>query len=345
MSSFKVPYAINENGKLVTPRSAIKSTKYQCPSCESPLIFKSGEIKAKHFAHSASSTCSAETVEHKTAKLRLINAIDQHNLIKKNIKVYFPCQDCGKVLESEIDRGKMSYAKEEVRVENYISDVVIYDKNEKPILALEVRKTHPVDHEKSCKLNLSWLELNADSIINNPYVWYAINGNINKSLCDSCETHRNIIHKVCDIYKINSDLYTTIQSWGFSNYIAETDTCYSCKEEVPIFWWDHEPIIPTKKYDHDLENIIPPEPRPHTIKLKQFKKLDRLSWCNTCANCEARFSDNFIKNHFEDKLVYSRKIYYQDDPYKKKDEDSFIPAYPIELFGDIEIMLKHNRAQ
>ncbi|MBZ6014744.1 competence protein [Leuconostoc gelidum subsp. gelidum] len=67
--------ALNDNQEYVKAADAIKNQQFVCPGCKEKVILKSGDIKQKHFAHYAKSTCETfsenETTQHLAGKLQL----------------------------------------------------------------------------------------------------------------------------------------------------------------------------------------------------------------------------------------------------------------------------------
>jgi competence CoiA-like predicted nuclease len=53
---------------LVRSEPATKGQPFACPGCGDPLVFRAGEVRARHFAHRATGICTSETVLHATAK-------------------------------------------------------------------------------------------------------------------------------------------------------------------------------------------------------------------------------------------------------------------------------------
>lgn len=49
--------ALDENGNRVEIKNAEKGKDYFCPVCNTPLVIKAGEQRAKHFAHKAKTDC------------------------------------------------------------------------------------------------------------------------------------------------------------------------------------------------------------------------------------------------------------------------------------------------
>jgi hypothetical protein len=75
MKAFRVPCALTENGRLVSPKVAVKGQGYRCPRCLDPLIFRKGNINVPHFAHKGSASCSGETILHFVAKMLIKQVI------------------------------------------------------------------------------------------------------------------------------------------------------------------------------------------------------------------------------------------------------------------------------
>ena len=75
-------------GEYVAPRFARKSGQYECPECHTSLFLRTGDIRARHFAHySTESTCHyysspTESQIHECAKILLKQLIEKNHPIR-----------------------------------------------------------------------------------------------------------------------------------------------------------------------------------------------------------------------------------------------------------------------
>lgn len=283
MENLKIPLGVNESGELISAETAQKGSKYSCPCCGVQLIHRSGEVRAKHFAHPAASNCSLESVLHITAKRLIYEAIMENAESGKNISLENHCQSCGVVFTTNLSAKTFSNSGIEVRVGDYVCDVVGYRGNSIG-LAIEILNTHEVDAKKAANLEGYWVELKAEDVINDSFKWLPTQANLKESYCDSCKNHIKHVIEVADKYSIDRALYSPVKNPNKSKYIADTETCFKCKEEIPVFWWRGVPFC----------DVEPPNPKPKTIKYRNSKQYGGSYWANTCANCNMIQGDNYL---------------------------------------------------
>lgn len=135
-----------------------------CLSCGKKLVAKNkGKIKEHHFSHYKSNECkyAYETMLHELAKKIIVEDMGIGELPEK--KVYFD-----KVLRdlnvASIFK-EFVVAKTECKLGDIIPDVLLIDKNNKPLI-IEIYVTHKIDFEKREKIikqKLSCIEINLSS--------------------------------------------------------------------------------------------------------------------------------------------------------------------------------------
>ena len=283
MDNLKVPLGLSLEGEYVTPKDALKGEEYFCPSCEETLVLKKGELRAKHFSHPANSSCSQESILHKTAKYLVRKSIVENYEIGKEIKIISDCSCCNREFEESLEANTFSGAEEEKNIGEFVCDVVAY-KDKIESLAIEVFVTHTVDDYKASNLSIYWLEVNAEDIINDPYKWLPVKKNLKNRFCEKCKHHIKDIVAIADKWGVERSLYFPNGYPSNSNYIAEIETCFRCKERIPVFWWSGVPFCEDE----------PPIPRPRTIVCKYSKQFGGAYWANTCINCGSLQGDNHL---------------------------------------------------
>jgi hypothetical protein len=283
MEELKIPFGLSANGNLVSAENATKEEVYRCPACFSQLIHRSGEIRVKHFSHSHTINCNLETILHKTAKHLVRLAIENNAKNNRSILLLNNCNECGANITIELKPQTFSNANTEVTVSDYICDVVGYRKSE-IALAIEVLVTHKVDVSKSENLLPYWIEVKAEEIINDSYTWKPTQKRLKPNYCIKCKNHFLHVKTIAEKWGIDSHLYSPIKSLKSSNFIADIETCFKCKEVIPVFWWQGTPFC---QYE-------PPTPKPKTIKFRNSKQYGGSYWANTCANCNMLQGDNFL---------------------------------------------------
>ncbi len=282
--ALSVPYGCDDLGALVAADDATKGRHYTCPACNERLTLRAGEVRVKHFSHAPSSNCSPEHVLHKTAKMLVARSIRDNAAGRKLILLWRGCHACGIEYQTELPPGTFSSAKEEVGISSFVCDVIGYRGNT-PALAIEIRHTHQVGERKANELEVPWVELQAENVMESPADWHVLEGRLKgPQLCTDCAGDPEHIQTVADKWGIDRYLYTPFKDPTRALYIAETFECFKCHEEIPVFWWQGVPFCETE----------PPLPRPKTIKNRYSKMWDGRYWANTCAACGVIQGDNYV---------------------------------------------------
>lgn len=283
MENLKIPYGLNKTGELISVESAQKGMEYSCPCCGVQLVHRAGEVRAKHFAHPPSSSCNLESVLHITAKRLVHSVIEKNAGGEQTISLENHCQNCDVVFSNSLAPKTFSSAGLEVKVGNYICDVIGF-RGDSIGLAIEIFNTHEVDAKKAEKLQTYWIELKAEDVINDPLKWVPTQANLKDSYCSSCKKRIKHILDVADKFGIERSLYSPVKNPAKATYIADTETCFKCKQEIPVFWWQGVPFC----------EVEPPNPKPKTIKFRNSKQYGGSYWANTCANCNMIQGDNHL---------------------------------------------------
>ena len=281
----KVPFGERPDGALISVESARRNEQYRCPSCYEVLVLKAGEERIKHFSHPANTTCSQESILHLTAKKLLVQAIRLHAGGDAGGKILLSqeCQDCGDPFSRPLPERTFTSAALEYKLESYYVDVIAFQ-NEKPRLAIEVRATHAVDAKKATELPLYWIELLATDVLARPNEWRPIASRLKSKSCKSCSEKVAEILELAEKYQIDSSCFTPLHLSGGKPFVAAAETCFKCKERIPVFWWRGVPFAET----------APPSPHPHTIKFRFSKTHGEKYWANTCPNCNRLQGDHFL---------------------------------------------------
>jgi len=283
MENLKVPYGLDLQGELVAADDALKNNKYRCPSCNTELVLRSGEVRAKHFSHPTSSSCGTESILHITAKKLIEDTINANALGKSSIALKSECDNCCKGFILNIPVRTFTGSRQEVRVSEYICDVVGY-RGDEIAIAIEILNTHKVDQNKSENLPVYWIELKAEDVLISPNEWAPVQGRLKASFCSSCKDHFKSVRTLCDSWNIDQNLYSVIKKPNVSFYVADLETCFNCKEDTPVFWWKGVPFCQSQ----------PPSPRPYNVRYSSSKQYGGSYWANTCVNCNMVQGDNFL---------------------------------------------------
>jgi hypothetical protein len=283
MENLRIPYGLNETGELISAELAEKGKNHTCPCCGIQLVHRAGEVRTKHFAHPPSSNCSYETVLHITAKKLIQSVILKNATAKQTITLANHCHSCGVVFSTSLPMGTFSNAGLEIKIGDYICDVVGY-RGDYIALAIEIFHTHEVDKNKAQNLQAYWVELKAEDVLKNPAQWIPTQANLKDSYCTGCKKHIKHVLEVADKFGIDRALYSPIKNPSQATYIADIETCFKCKQEIPVFWWRGVPFC----------EVEPPSPKPKTVKFRNSKRYGGSYWANTCANCNMIQGDNYL---------------------------------------------------
>lgn len=281
----EVPYGLHPLGYMVRAEEAERDVQYLCPGCEEPLVFRAGEYKVKHFSHKANTQCTGESIIHKTAKLLIVQTINNQADPQKRrpIKIQTTCVCCNSEAIKSLPYDMFTSVYEEKSIGGYICDVVA-QKNNEDILAIEILFSHHVDENKAKKLKIRWVELSAESVLLNPHYWQPTQYKLRPALCEKCENHIVKLNEIIAKFNHEPCPAAIYKDPTKGEYLAEIEKCFSCKQEIPVYWWDGVPFCQNK----------PPEPKPRTINFKFSKTYQGLYWANTCPNCNATQGDNFL---------------------------------------------------
>lgn len=183
MSRLKTPFAFNKQGTVIKAQEAVKGQTYYCPCCDIKMVVKEGTRKIKHFSHPVSGTCSREGILHKIAKSLLLKAIEG------DIKLQCECDTCHQSYWKTLPKGTFTKAEEEVRVDPFICDIVLYRDNQ-PALAVEIKNTHGIGKRKAEELSLCWIEVKATSVIDSNTELKPIQARLKPTTCPACKQHQ-----------------------------------------------------------------------------------------------------------------------------------------------------------
>ncbi|PSW58644.1 competence protein CoiA family protein [Photobacterium leiognathi] len=283
MENLKIPYGLSEIGELTPVENAEKGKTYDCPSCGVRLIYRAGEKRVKHFSHPPSSSCNLESVLHITAKKLVQTVIEKNAKGNQVILLDNYCRNCGDVYSISLPVNTFTSAELEVKVGNYVCDVVGY-RSDSIGLAIEIFNTHEVDAIKAENLKIYWIEIKAEDVLLNPSNWIPTQSNLKDSYCNNCKNHFKHVIETADKYGIDQSLYSPIKIPTKAAYIADVEICFKCKQEIPVFWWMGVPF----------SEVEPPILKPKTIKFRYSKQYGGSYWANTCANCGMIQGDNFL---------------------------------------------------
>jgi uncharacterized protein (UPF0548 family) len=168
----QIPLALDHAGELVSALTAPKHAPYTCLECGGALHVRRGEENAAHFAHTAHDAqgCSGESVIHRAAKRLLRQQLEaelardgQVHWVRHCPGVQTPCR-MQAVLPEQHHIGPGATVLEEVTYGRYRFDVAVLIGTQ-VVFGFEVYHRHAVPAEKAAGLDVPWLELVAEEIL------------------------------------------------------------------------------------------------------------------------------------------------------------------------------------
>lgn len=171
----RLPFA-RSSGRLVHASAAQLGELYTCPECDEPVVFKQCSQKRSHFSHRANSSCSGETVLHRTAKLLIAQILNDAIAGEGAYPAYeWTCDGCNEP-SGALRFPLFDEASTEVQLASgHYVDVGLLRDGE-PVAAIEVRVTHAVDYAKASSMKLDWLEVDGAAILDSPLDWTPLRG-------------------------------------------------------------------------------------------------------------------------------------------------------------------------
>lgn len=283
MGEIKVPWAINDHGKLTEINNATKDDNYYCPSCKTSLIIRKGKINVHHYAHKACDYCSQETVIHKTAKFLLQKIVsDWKNGLTKAPKIFRECQICLSSVEQPLP-DKVQSAEVEVKLENgFIVDVALMG-SRKILAGIEVKVTHEISSEKAELMPIPFIEIDGNVFLENPNEIVVILDKFNPVTCNECkEKLRKYVKRAKKIAKdLNIDLPSLFYRFGITS-------CWKCKKEILVFTWPNHSLF--------SKNEPLKKPKPQSIRFEYSNTIKTKYWVNCCTFCESIQGDYYLYN-------------------------------------------------
>lgn len=248
---FEVPYGLDPDDRLVPPEEARKGTTYRCPGCAGALLFRKGLIRHPHFAHRPGTSCSAETVLHKTAKRRIVAMVENWKAGRGKLPRFVLKCGCGTLGRQPLPEN-LKDAQEEWRLPSgHIVDVAllgIYG----ILMAVEVLVTHRVDEGKRPHIKVPWVEVTAETVCRESELWVTTQHGPVPYKCAECgemdrkqeeidRRDRELAKKeAAKMAALGDQLYPARRSSGPYRGVKLTLTwadCPNCGKRTPKFFW------------------------------------------------------------------------------------------------------------
>jgi hypothetical protein len=181
----------------------------------------------------------------------------------------------------------VTHALEEVRLPSgVIVDVVLY-RGEIPAVAIEVLVTSRVGPEKARRMDLPWMELLAEDVLDRPYWWVAVQDGLRSFRCSVCASRETELaeelRRVRDRAVAIADHLDVVLPPS-PPYEAAGHVCWRCGSDMVVYAWPgsggHSPRRP-------------PEPIPRSVQHRVTEGAGNY-WANCCPVCSAIQGDHHL---------------------------------------------------
>ncbi len=286
-----IPYAVSQDGVLVSAREAEKGRPHRCPGCDAVVYRRSGG-KTPHFFHMTRANCPAESTEHSAAKYLIAKCLEC-GIEYKNMmpKIVVKCDTCDTEKLDDLDVAYTRTSVEQTLPNGLRVDVALMSQ-ELPVAAVEILHKHTVDWSKADKMPFRWIELKAEDVLANPYRWRPAQDFWNDKYmicpwrCDVCV--RRVAQYQRFVNYLAGELKMNVISYG-SVVTTVPYVCWHCPNYVLAYAW-------TRGYSYDEayemknldSNCSEEDPRPNTLVKWAGKDVNI---CTVCKNILWQFSD------------------------------------------------------
>lgn len=298
-STFAVPVAMTDDGRLVLPDRAERGERYRCPGCTAEVLLRRGKRRRAHFAHRGGDGCSSESALHRAAKRLVLQVISEWKGAagpRPSIARSCPRYSCDGGITQDLP-DDITHAAEEVRLpDGSVADVVLF-RGDRPAAALEILVTHRVGEEKAHRISVPWVEMKAEDLFERPYWWVAVQDGLRPFACPTCA--RRDDETAEEVTAIQAKAITLANALDFPlppcpPYKYVTHECWRCHMSMVAFLWPGCGNHSTRQ---------PPHPVPPTIQLRFTEAWGGEYWANCCPRCSAVQGDHFLRTDNWDYMV------------------------------------------
>lgn len=191
-AELRVPVALDDEGRVVQALTAMQGQHYTCPECKGEVRVRRGQKYQPHFYHLSLTNCTGESAVHDAAKHLLAQQVRQELMDYREVQWQIACrglpQDRGCKDRATLSRACPILEWEDVRLEvpygAYRFDVAVTQAGG-VLFGFEVFYRHEVPEEKAERLDVPWIELYAEDILEfRPRVPHR--DGISSDLCRDC---------------------------------------------------------------------------------------------------------------------------------------------------------------
>lgn len=181
----------------------------------------------------------------------------------------------------------VTHARLEVRLSSgVIADVVLY-RGEIAAAAIEVLVTSRVGTDKAHRMELPWVELLAEDILDRPYWWVAVQDGLRPFQCPVCakrDTERAGQLRLVRDRAIALAGRLEVSLPPSPPYAAAAHVCWRCGAEMLVFAWPGSG-------GHSVRR--PPDPIPRSVEHRATEGAGNY-WANCCPMCSAVQGDYYL---------------------------------------------------
>lgn len=181
----------------------------------------------------------------------------------------------------------MTHALAEVRLDDgSVADVVLY-RSEQPAVAVEITVTHAVSQEKARRLQLPWMELRAEDVMDRPYWWVVVKDGLRPFECPFCR--RRATQRAATVAEISGRARRVAERLPSTlppspPYRFVPHTCWRCASEMVVYLWPG---------GGGHSRVRPPDPIPASLQLR-VTDWGGDHWANCCPSCSVVQGDGYL---------------------------------------------------
>lgn len=286
-----VPFARGEGGRLVYPHEAGSGAEYSCPACGEAVLLRAGSKRRAHFAHRGAS-CAPDSSLHRSAKTLVAEVVRAWKSgVGPRPSISRPCprSSCDGGIVQDLPEDVTDAVIEARLGSGHVGDVVLLRGSE-PAVVIEILATSPVGAEKAGRLELPWVELGAEDLLERPYWWVALQDGLRPFTCPSCEQRdASRAEELADVRRRAEEVARRVGARVASNleYHPAPHVCWRCSTEMIVYAWPGSGRHTRSR---------PPEPIPGSVQERWTDGAGHY-WANCCPTCSAVQGDYHLGAH------------------------------------------------
>lgn len=278
------------------PDDAERDVRYRCPGCGEDVVLRRGERTRAHFAHRGGESCRPESVLHRAGKrevLRVIREWKETGGPRPCIARLCPRYGCEGGITQDVP-DDITHADEEVKLaDGSVADVVLFRRSD-PAAAVEIRVTHGVGHVKARRMDVPWVELLAEDLLERPYWWVPVQDGLKPFRCPICARRQAESRRALAAVWARAEAAARASGQHLPPsppYHYAPHECWRCGVRMAVLLWPGS---------GGVGDSSPPEPIPPTLQRAATGGLGGVYWANCCPKCSAVQGDYHLREGNED---------------------------------------------